>query len=336
MRPIAGFTAAALTFAACAGPLAGDEADDGTAPAPTTADDNPTADTGRATATPPSSAPPTTVAPLYDIAPNGAPLAADNPEDLAAQLAFAHEVIADPTASPDELDVAGHLHQVAYRKLGRNPEWDGPVADALPNGLAPVVLAGAGARRPFKNLLSEPPANLPAWEIVEPPPADELLAHYREAESVFGIPWQYLAAINLVETGMGRIRGLSTAGARGPMQFIPATWERFGEGDIDDPLDSIMAAARYLAYEAERDGGPVEPGSDSLLDALWHYNNHDSYVNGVKAFADLMIADERLFFAYHQWEIYYWSTEGDIWLPVGWRSEESIPAADWVAENPQR
>ncbi|MCP3911731.1 MAG: transglycosylase SLT domain-containing protein [Actinomycetia bacterium] len=254
---------------------------------------------------------------------------------MAAQLEWAHGVISNPTAPPEELDRAGHLHQVAYRKLGRNPEWDDGVAAALPARLVPAVLAGAGARRPFKNLLSEPPANLPAWEIVEPVPADELLAHYREAETVFGIPWQYLAAINLVETGMGRIRGLSTAGARGPMQFIPATWERFGEGDIDDPRDSIMAAARYLSYEAEREGGPVEPGSAALLDALWHYNNHDSYVIGVKAFADLMIADERAFYGYHQWEIYYWSTEGDIWLPVGWRSEESIPAAEWVAANPQ-
>ena len=31
------------------------------------------------------------------------------------------------------------------------------------------------------------------------------------------------------------------------MQFLPTTWARWGRGDIDDPADSIMAAARYLA-----------------------------------------------------------------------------------------
>ncbi len=36
------------------------------------------------------------------------------------------------------------------------------------------------------------------------------------------MPWYYLAAINLIETRMGRIDGLSTAGAQGPMQFLPA------------------------------------------------------------------------------------------------------------------
>ena len=37
-----------------------------------------------------------------------------------------------------------------------------------------------------------------------PPPADDLLAYYREAEATFGVPWQVLAAVNLVETGLGQ------------------------------------------------------------------------------------------------------------------------------------
>ena len=65
-------------------------------------------------------------------------------------------------------------------------------------------------------------STLPAWRIVRPEPADELLDAYRDAEAEFGIPWKYLAAINLVETGIGRIRGTSIAGAQGPMQFMPA------------------------------------------------------------------------------------------------------------------
>ena len=65
-------------------------------------------------------------------------------------------------------------------------------------------------------------STLPAWRIVRPAPADELLDAYRDAEAEFGIPWRYLAAINLVETGLGRIRGTSIAGAQGPMQFMPS------------------------------------------------------------------------------------------------------------------
>ena len=38
------------------------------------------------------------------------------------------------------------------------------------------------------------------------------------------------------ETAFGTVRSPSTAGARGPMQFLPATWSAYGlGGDIDDP-----------------------------------------------------------------------------------------------------
>ena len=68
---------------------------------------------------------------------------------------------------------------------------------------------------------------------------------------------------------MGRIRGTSTAGAKGPMQFLPSTWEAYGEGDIEDPDDAIMAAARYLANY----GAPAD-----MDRALFAYNHSDHYV----------------------------------------------------------
>ena len=119
---------------------------------------------------------------------------------------------------------------------------------------------------------------LPAWRIVAPAPAEDLLRYYKRGERAFGIGWEYLAAINLVETGMGRIRGTSVAGAQGPMQFLPTTWARWGRGDIQDPADSIMAAARYLAH----DGG-ARPAR--LDDALFRYNNDTRYVRGVTLLA---------------------------------------------------
>jgi hypothetical protein len=61
------------------------------------------------------------------------------------------------------------------------------------------------------------------------------------------VRWFYLAAINFVETDFGRVAGPSSAGAQGPMQFLPATWAIYGHGDIHRASDAIVAAARFLA-----------------------------------------------------------------------------------------
>jgi hypothetical protein len=72
------------------------------------------------------------------------------------------------------------------------------------------------------------------------------------------LDWSILAAIGSVETDHGRLQGgcaTSSAGARGPMQFMPGTWSKYGQGaDICDPAAAISAAARYLrASGAPRD-----------------------------------------------------------------------------------
>ena len=127
---------------------------------------------------------------------------------------------------------------------------------------------------------ASPSSELPRWRIVEPPPATELLGYYKLAQRRSGVPWTYLAAIHLVETRMGRIRGTSTAGARGPMQFLPSTWDLYGAGgDINDPRDAILAAARLLKHH----GAPGD-----MAEALWHYNPSDSYVGAVLEYAGTM------------------------------------------------
>ena len=49
-----------------------------------------------------------------------------------------------------------------------------------------------------------------------------LLPIYQAAGTAYGIPWQVLAAINEVETDYGRDLSVSSAGAEGWMQFLPA------------------------------------------------------------------------------------------------------------------
>ena len=53
-----------------------------------------------------------------------------------------------------------------------------------------------------------------------------LLPIYQAAGIQYGVRWEYLAAINEIETDYGRNLNVSSAGALGWMQFMPATWRR--------------------------------------------------------------------------------------------------------------
>jgi len=242
------------------------------------------------------------------------PVAATDPAALAEQITVAERAIRAPSPAAPELAYFGHLQQVAYRALADRPEWDAAVSTALPEDLRPVMAANVAAGRELSRPHTRPQTKLPAWRIVDPLPAAELRALYEKGEATFGVPWEYLAAVNLTETRMGRIRGTSSAGAQGPMQFIPSTWARYGEGDINDPHDAIMAAARYLAAN----GG----GSGNLANALFRYNPAQWYVNAVTAYAEQMVADERAYLGYHTWQVYYATSLGDVLLPVGYEATE--------------
>jgi membrane-bound lytic murein transglycosylase B len=135
------------------------------------------------------------------------------------------------------------------------------------------------------------------------------MGYYKAAEAEFGVHWSYLASINLIETRMGRIRGVSSAGALGPMQFMPATWAAYGEGDVNSDKDAIRAAARYL----KASGAPGD-----MVKAIWHYNHSYKYVRAVMHYADVMRADPNAYRGYHQWQVYYLTSFGDILLPVGY------------------
>ena len=106
-----------------------------------------------------------------------------------------------------------------------------------------------------------------------------LLPIYQAAGVEFGVRWEILAAINEIETDYGRNLNVSSAGALGWMQFMPATWEMYGtdanhDGKRDpyNPVDAIFAAARYLkAAGAEED----------IRRAIFAYNHADWYVDSV-------------------------------------------------------
>ena len=111
---------------------------------------------------------------------------------------------------------------------------------------------------------------------------------FQESAALYcpGLPWEVLAAIGQIESGFGANTGPSTAGALGPMQFLPSTWADWGIsgfGDkgppnIMDPFDAVPSAAGYLCAA----GGATAAG---LPRAIFAYNHAVWYVNEVLALA---------------------------------------------------
>lgn len=248
--------------------------------------------------------------------------------ELARRITAAEDAVRSPATPPATLRSAAFEAQLLYRQLARRDRWVAPVLTGVPPRHRATVRAHVVARRAFRSLHHTLSPTLPAWRIVRPAPARELLAHYREGERRFGVPWEVLAAVNLVETGFGRIRGTSIAGARGPMQFMPATWAAFGRGDVDDPHDAIIAAARYLAHNGA--------GAGRIDQALYRYNNHAGYVRGVKAYASVIARHRRAFLGLYHWQVLFLSRIGDVWLPEGYHRREPVPVRRYVARHPER
>jgi hypothetical protein len=251
------------------------------------------------------------------------PKVIDSPDDVAVPpsaravattLARVEMALRTDGVSAADLRVLGWEQQNAYRALSAHPDWVPTVVGRVPPDVAAIVTANHDAGTGLAGL-AEPQPELPDWRIEAPPPLDELVGYYREAEAASGIPWQYLATIHFVETRLGRIRGTSTAGAQGPMQFIPETWARYGEGDINSHRDSILAAGRYL----DAAGGP-----EDMNRALYAYNNSQRYVAAVQGYAGLIQSDERAFRGYYQWQVYYSTVDGVALLPEGYPEEEAV------------
>jgi len=126
---------------------------------------------------------------------------------------------------------------------------------------------------------SHPPTGMPS----------SYLALFQESAAQYcpGLSWTVLAAIGQIESGDGANTGPSSAGALGPMQFLPSTWkiwgiDGFGETgppDIMNPFDAVPSAARLLC------GSGAAQGGQALRQAIFTYNHATWYVDEVLTLA---------------------------------------------------
>ena len=249
---------------------------------------------------------------------------------LAVELSNVEEGIRELDSSAATLADLGRRQQLAYRAVNRHPEWHSQLLDLVePVALTPLEFHLAARQAQVEHAagrpLGEPAITLPAWTIVAPLPAAELLGYYREAEAATGVPWQYLAAIHFQETRMGRVVGVSTAGAVGPMQFLPSTWAECCTGDPAVARDAIMGAATYLVLR----GAPTD-----MAAALNGYNPNAGYVGAVTAYAQNMMADEAAYLGYHGWQVFFGTSEGTVRLPVGYTATEPVDVVAYVRDHP--
>ena len=137
------------------------------------------------------------------------------------------------------------------------------------------------------------PAVVTPYKMAETaPPVSGKPRNYRDlyiasAHYCPGLSWKVLAAIGQVESNHGRNAGTSSAGALGPMQFLPSTWafagvdgDGDGKADIMNPFDAVPSAALYLCRAGAGQGG------QALYDAIFSYNHADWYVRLVLGLAE--------------------------------------------------
>jgi hypothetical protein len=226
---------------------------------------------------------------------------------VAGELGSVEDAIRMADTPGDEYASLGERQQHAYQLLAAHPDWVPSVLNAVSQTARSAIQDNLGAAQQIDSLNGSR-SSLPHWQIIAPPAPEALLGYYREAQQAYGVQWEYLAAINLIETNMGRIRGLSSAGAQGPMQFMPATWASYGRGDVNNPHDAIQAAGRYLKAH----GAP-----QNMSRAIYAYNPSNLYVRAVQLYAQQILANERAFLGYYSWQVYVQTTGGAVLLPEG-------------------
>lgn len=199
-------------------------------------------------------------------------------------------------ALPEEVELEALYQQRLFIHLTGKPALSRAVLGRLRGRIRREAAETLAARAALVRLTPPTRKPLRSFRTGPPAPARSLLRWYQGAERRYGVGWHVLAAVNFVESAFGKLRSDSTAGAQGPMQFVPGTWRAYGlGGDVHDPNDAILGAANYLrASGAPRD----------YRGALYAYNRSTLYVDAVLRYANQMKRDVRAFYAYYAWQVW--------------------------------
>jgi Transglycosylase SLT domain len=169
---------------------------------------------------------------------------------------------------------------------------------ALPLLVIVLVAASPDAPAPTAGSDSFPdePVTLTRADI----PADYLAWYVSAARTCPGLPWPILAGIGKVETDHGRSplpgvhSGANAAGAEGPMQFLPGTFDQYAVNADPaqplspyDPADAIYSAARMLCANGARNGSTA-----GIEQAIFTYNHANWYVTEVMTWASTYAAKD--------------------------------------------
>ncbi|HCU94538.1 MAG TPA: lytic transglycosylase [Actinobacteria bacterium] len=242
------------------------------------------------------------------------PAVRGGPARLAGQLTTAERVLGEGNVSPAAMVTQALIVQLACLRLAAHPGW----ASVAAAKVAPAQRAAAAADIAATTdlvALTPPAARLPPWRIIAAQTPARLQADYQAAQAATGVGWSYLAAINFVETDFGRIIGPSSAGAQGPMQFLPSTWAIYGHGDIHRPRNAILAAARFLRAHGA-------PGN--ISSAVYAYNPSWLYVDAVLRYARRLRADRHAFASYYSRQVIYRLGRGWVLLRSGYGINPAI------------
>ena len=202
--------------------------------------------------------------------------------------------------APNDLELRALYQQRIYRVLARDDALATAVFRRLSPALRPEARTNVAAIRALLRL-ARPTTK--RFRVGAPLPPRTLRRYYAEAERRFHVEWQVLAAVNFVESKFGRVRSSSSAGAQGPMQFLPATWRAYGlGGDVHDPHDAILGAANYL----HANGAPHD-----YRRALFAYNHSSLYVDAILRYADRIRRDRRAFYEYYAWQVFVLRPSGE-------------------------
>jgi soluble lytic murein transglycosylase-like protein len=203
---------------------------------------------------------------------------------------------------PADVELEALYQQRLFIHLTAKPRLAREVVERLRGRIRREAAETLAARAALVRLTPPTTRPLSSFRTGPAAPARSLLRWYQEAERRFGVGWHVLAAVNFVESAFGKLRSRSTAGAQGPMQFLPATWRAYGVGgNVHDPHDAILGAANYLrAAGAPRD----------YRKALYGYNRSPLYVDAVLRYANQMKRDIRAFYGYYAWQVWVRTPNG--------------------------